>query len=150
VVRGFITWRHAMMYPRWFRLSPRDGTTEREICTNPPVEAPGGHAARALIHDRITTFRRRWRLSSVPSREGGSASPIAVKDFPRGKIGTLAFISHVQLRNGTYTHIFFFLFRPKNHHELSLRGVSASLVKSIAIVRWSVPPSCRRISDRAF
>ena len=55
-----ITWRHAMMYPRWFRLSPRDGTTDREICTNPRVKPPGG-TPPTLIHRRITTFGRKKR-----------------------------------------------------------------------------------------
>lgn len=70
MVQGVITWRHAMMYPRWFRLSPRDGTTEREICTNPLVKPPGGHTARTLIHDRITTFRAPMEI--VASFRGGS------------------------------------------------------------------------------
>lgn len=46
MVQELITWRHAMMYPRWFRLSPRDGTTDREICTNLGVKPPGGTPRR--------------------------------------------------------------------------------------------------------
>ena len=74
MVQKVITWRHAMMYPRWFRLSPRDGTTDREICTNPRVKPPGG-TPPALIHDRITTSRRRGRSPRL--FEGGLKFAVA-------------------------------------------------------------------------
>lgn len=45
-----------MMYPRWFRLSPRDGTTDREICANPLVKPSGGTPPTLIHRRRITTF----------------------------------------------------------------------------------------------
>lgn len=55
-----ITRRHAMMYPGWFRLSPRDGTTDREICTTPGKTS--GDCQPSLIHRNITTLRRQRSL----------------------------------------------------------------------------------------